>query len=48
MVCQRYEEYLSGRALCGYVYRNRSGAGETRDEFLYVNPDSARYFSIVE
>jgi adenylate cyclase len=45
LVCLRFEGYLSGRPLCGYIYLNRSG---TSDEYLYVNPDTARYFSIMK
>ena len=48
LVCQRFEGYLSGRPLCGYIYSNRSGTPETQDEYLYVNPDTARYFSVMK
>lgn len=47
-LCQSFQGYLSERKLCGYVYRNPEGAAETRDEYLYVTADSAKYFSLMK
>ena len=46
-LCQRVEGYLFGRAVCGYVYRNTDENAD-QYQFVYVEPDSVRYFSVSE
>ena len=48
MLCQSFQGYLSGRKLCGYIYRNAAGAAETQDEYIYITADAAKYFSLVK
>ena len=48
MLCQKFDGYFSDRVLCGYVYRNSAAADEADEDYVYVNPDSLKYFSLAE
>jgi adenylate cyclase len=47
-VCQRVEGYLFGRAVCGYVYHNTGKEREGQHQYVYVAPDSVKFFSVSE
>ena len=47
-LCERFELLLTGRYGCGRVYRNPSGTSEDRNEYVYVNQATVKYFSLVE
>ncbi len=48
MLCQKFDGYFSGRVLCGYVYRVSATADEANEDYVYVSPDSLKYFSLAE
>jgi adenylate cyclase len=48
MLCQKFDGYFSDRVLCGYVYRNSAAADEADKDYVYVSPDSLKYFSLAE
>jgi adenylate cyclase len=45
-LCQRIEGYLLGRALCGYVYHNTDQGLGGEHGYVYVAPESVKYFSV--
>jgi adenylate cyclase len=47
-VCQRVEGYIFSRAVCGYVYRNTDKEREGEHQYVYVAPDSVKFFSVSE
>jgi adenylate cyclase len=47
-LCERYEGFVLGRALCGPVFRINAGQAENGNDFAYVNPTTVRYFSITD
>ncbi len=47
-LCERFEIFLAGRYGCGRVYRNPSGTSEDRNEYVYVNQATVKYFSLPE
>ncbi len=48
MLCQKFDGYFSDRVLCGYVYRNSAAADEADEDYVYVSPESLKYFSLAE
>jgi adenylate cyclase len=45
-LCQRVPGYLLGRAACGFVYRNGKQGQWGQYSYVYVSPESIRYFSL--
>ncbi|MBO1909474.1 tetratricopeptide repeat protein [Microvirga sp. 3-52] len=43
-LCLRFEGYFLDRMLCGEIYRNIAGDGQSR--YVYVSPDALRSFSV--
>jgi len=48
MLCQRFEGTTLSKDLCGYVYKNPSGAAITHDEYIAAMPDTLRYFTVTQ
>jgi adenylate cyclase len=48
MLCQRFEGTTLSKYLCGYVYKNPSGAAATHDEYIAALPDTLRYFTVTQ
>ena len=45
VLCEQFEGFLWGRALCGPVYLNPQGSAADGNQFYYVNPPTYRTFS---
>ena len=48
MLCQKFDGYFLDRVLCGYVYRISASTDETDEDYVYVSPESLKYFSLAE
>lgn len=48
MLCQRFEGYFLDRALCGYVFNNPAPETAATGSFVFVSPDSVKYFSVTD
>ena len=47
-LCERYDAFTLGRPGCGHVYRNPGGSPTQRNELVYANPYTLRYFTANE
>ena len=45
-LCEQFEGFVLSRALCGPVYHNPDGTPDKKNEYIYVNPTTVRYFSL--
>jgi len=45
-LCLQYPAFLMGRRHCGFVYRNPDASSEDSGEYVYVNIDTVKYFSV--
>jgi adenylate cyclase len=48
MLCQQFDGYFLDRVLCGFIYRNSAATDEANEDYVYVTPDSLKYFSLAK
>ena len=45
-LCQQFDGITLSRDLCGFVYNNPDGSIDTEDQYIYILPDTLRYFAL--
>ena len=48
LFCTQSAGVLLGRKFCSPVFRNPGGSAETRDEYVYPDSTTVRYFSVAQ